>query len=156
MALLRARVEETMIKRLRRYMLAAQMAVDPTGANPDLTDPLATALQEMGNVPADVLAIGNTDLAAVAGADNVEFLDRVELRLLKNILGNLPETDMSAEWGSESRNQLPERVRQMILDKEKTVMLLWGAPGAIDATDAGSNSLTGGVLVFNFEDRWID
>lgn len=155
MTLSRVRAETTMILRLKRYMVAAQMGITFVGTNTDLNDPLATALAQMGAPAVDPLAVTDADVAGIAALREVEYLDRVELRLLKNILGNLPDTDMSTGGKSEARNQLPERVRNMILDKEKQIALQYGEPDD-SGNPAGSTSLTGGAARIVFQDNYED
>lgn len=156
MAISLVRVETTLVRRLKRYLVAAQMAATFVGTNADLVDPIATALAEMGAPADNPLVVTDADLADVAATKEVEFLARVELRLLRNILGNLPDTDFSTSAKSESRNQLPERVRQMILDLEKTIAVLYGEPVTDVPDPAGARGLTGGVARVVFEDNYED
>lgn len=117
--------------------------VTADGTNADLVDPIVSALLSMSITPADISDPADSDLAS---ADVAEFLDRAELRLLENILGNYDMVNISEGPRSESLSQFADALERLIDRKQKKVEADYGA----------LDSLSGGVIVHNFQAKADD
>jgi len=102
-----AEIESVLVARVGGYLVRVGMdSTTVNGTNPDLRDPIATAVRQMGLPLADPMTVSNADLVAVAGLAYLGLLDRAELRTLENIWGHWPEFDQSAGEESQSLSQL--------------------------------------------------
>jgi len=113
------------------------------GTNEYLADPIANALLEMGLSVADITAPATSDLLTVT--NDLELLDRAELRLLKNIHGNLDVVDIAVGPRRESLSQFGSSLLDAIGKLEKKVYDQYG--GA---------SLMAGVITQNFASKGDD
>ncbi len=128
-------------------MKAAGLNITPNGSNTDLSDPLQSALLEL-NLDAEVEPT-DANLAQVESTYLNEFLLRAEIRLLKNILGNIEGSDIAMTTGKqENRSQLVEQIRAMLKELRGD---LAAAISANSTEDDGT--LTGGVLQLDFQEK---
>lgn len=111
MALLRKDLELVMVRRLGPAMLRAGMSDIVDGENPDIADPITWALLEMEyTAPTSLIDPADADLTQIADADIIRFLSVTEWRLVKNIIGNLDDTDERlgplGQWNSQFAKQM--------------------------------------------------
>lgn len=114
MTVTRANLESILVRRAGPLMEAADMAVTVVGTNADLNDPIGFGIRASGGTVADPSLVTDADVATVSTSYFDLFLDRCELRLLENILGNLAMVDITAGPRSEKLSQLAEQVRHKI------------------------------------------
>lgn len=111
MALTRQQVEEVLYRRVGPAMRRADMVVTFDGTNPNFADPIAWALLEMGlNAPSSYTEPIDSDVAQVTEVNYNYFLSLCEWRVVKNILGNLDDTDEkvgpTGMWNSQFAKQM--------------------------------------------------
>jgi hypothetical protein len=111
MALTRQQVEEVLFRRVGPAMYRADMEVTYDGTNPNFADPISWSLQEVGySLPADITQPADSDVAQVSNANINFFLSLCEWRMVKNILGNLDDTDEklgpTGMWSSQFAKQM--------------------------------------------------
>jgi hypothetical protein len=148
MSLTRSQVETILVKRAGKRMAFVEMdntTVD--GTNEDLADPISTALLAMDITPADISDPADSDLEDVDNPN--EFLDRAELRLLENILGNSDAVDITEGPRSERYSQFMTLLETAIARKKKQV-----------EDDYGElEGLSTGLVSHNFQtkgdDEWL-
>lgn len=145
MALTRIQAEKTLLARAGKRMAFVEMdSTTIDGTNPDVVDPISTALMAMDITPADISNPVDSDLETVSIP---EFLDRAELRLLENILGNADAVDISEGPRSESFGQFVSALETAIARKQDK----------IDAEYGGSlGSLSAGKITLNFTKKGND
>jgi hypothetical protein len=143
MTLTRIQVEKGLVARAETRMTLVGFAVTVVGSNADLADPIATALLDMGLACVDITSPTDAEISAV---ENVpELLDRAELRLLQNILGNLDAVDITVGPRSERLGQIQQSLEAAIARKEKSV-----------AERYGTAPLSTGRFVHNFASKGDD
>lgn len=146
MSITRANAEKILIARAGTRMAFVEMdnaTVD--GTNENLADPIASALLDMDIEPADVTDPADGDISQIGSIP--EFLDRAELRLMENILGNCDAVDISEGPRSESFGQFVSSLQDAIQRKKD----------AIDSAYGGSlGELTGGRVTLNFATKGDD
>jgi len=147
MAVTRTQVETLLIRRAGKRMAFVEFSKEISGSNPDLSDPISFALLAMSITPADITTPTDADLATVTNEQIGELLDRAELRLLQNILGNMDAVSLSVDGRSESYGQITVSLEQAITRLQAKV----------DADYAGAgNTLTGGLIIQNFTSKGDD
>lgn len=124
--LTREQAELVVLSRCRKFLDAAELDSGPGGWNPDLNDPLATALADMGLAAADRARVTDSDLTAAAGREN-ELLDRAEVRLLETIYQNIDLVDIQLGPRAEKFSQLADRVLRAIERKQTLLQKQYGA-----------------------------
>lgn len=146
MTITRKQVELTLIRRTKKRMGYVEM--DTTtydGTNRDLSDPIATALQQMGYAVADITNPVDADLASVE--DIAQFLDLAELRLLESIRGNFDAVDLRFEDRDEKFSQFATALDKTIEAKQKAFTANYGSLGS---------TLEAGVVSLNFQQKHDD
>lgn len=148
MALTRIQTDTLLIKRAGKRMQFVSMDYTTLdGTNEDLADPISFALLAMGITPADLTAPVDADLADID--DLNEFLDRAELRLLENILGNSDAVDITEGPRSERYSQFMTMLETAVARKKKQV----------DDDYGELEGLSTGLLTQNFQtkgdDEWL-
>lgn len=139
MSITRANIEAILIRRAGKKMTAAGLdGTTITGSNPDLNDPIGSAILDMGYVPSSIATITDTDVSLI-GSSISELLDRAELRLLKNIAGNLDLVDITVGPRKESLSQLHDQIIKQIEKLADEINSKYGS--GISALDAGAISL---------------
>jgi hypothetical protein len=84
------------------------------GTNPDVVDPVITAMIDMGYTLSDLSDVSDTDLSSIPDSRYNELVDRAELRLLQNIAGNQVCVDITVGPRKESLSQLSQYVEKQI------------------------------------------
>ena len=112
--------------------------------NPYLNDPIGSALIGMGVIPADISLITDADVM-LAGDRIQELLDRAELRLLKNIAGNLDLVDIAIGPRKESLSQLHEQVIKEIDTLSAQIAKEYGI---------GTGTLGTGTIALDFQESF--
>jgi hypothetical protein len=123
MAITRANAEAILVRRAGKKMALVGFAVTTLGTNPDLNDPIGTALMRMGKSVSNISQVADTDLAGLSMDEVPEFLDRAELRLLESILGNYDLTDVSLGGRNESFNQIVAGLEAAVEAKLKHIAM---------------------------------
>jgi hypothetical protein len=142
MALTRANVEVLLIQRVGS--LFTELGLDGTtanGSNPDLNDPIGTAIRKVGGSVSDLTAVADADLSGVATAKYDELIDRAELRALETALN--AATRLVALAVGPRREQLGDiamRLRLSVDDKRRQMRMEYGS---------GVSSLTAGVITLD-------
>jgi hypothetical protein len=124
----RAQVESILIDRTGGYLALADIAAAPrSDASPRayLGDPIAWALRGIGLPLADPSSPSDLEVAAVPDGSFDEVLDRAELRVLLNVVGNWTAVTEQAgtdrqEW-SKLLDQLWKRVQTLREDYPSSV-----------------------------------
>ena len=100
-------VEQVAVSRTRAVMAFAKLstALDPNTPNPDLSDPIATALEELGYPPQDRSNVTDLDLLPVGPAWQARFLDLVELRVLDSCAQQALVQPESVQWEDFKKTQ---------------------------------------------------
>ncbi len=142
--MLRSDLEQVVIHRCGKLMLAAGLNGTAGGTNPDLTDPLATALRATGYPLRSPVAVSDADVATLASSDVDQVLDRAEVRVLENTLGNLDLVSTEAGPLKQALSDLGKRLETLIATKQKRLEVRYGA----DAP-----TLTAGVVDLDFQQR---
>ncbi len=139
MSITRANVEAILIRRAGKKMTVAGLdGTTISGSNPDLNDPIGSAILDMGYNPSSIATITDTDVSLVGNSIS-ELLDRAELRLLRNIAGNLDLVDIAVGPRKESLSQLHDQIIKQIDKLADDINSKYGS--GISALDAGSVSL---------------
>lgn len=147
MTVTRTQVETLLVRRAGKRMAFVEFSKETDGENPDLSDPISFALLAMSITPADITTPTDADLATVTNEQIGELLDRAELRLLQNILGNMDAVSLSVDGRSESYGQITVSLEQAITRLQTKV----------DNDYAGAgNTLTGGLIIQNFTSKGDD
>lgn len=82
----RIQVETVLIRRVGAWMTFVGLdGVTHAGANGDLSDPIASALLQLGYSVADITNVSDADLSPVTVADQPKLLALAELRTLETI-----------------------------------------------------------------------
>ena len=147
MTVTRAQIETLLVRRAGKRMAFVEFSKETNGSNPDLADPVSFALLAMGITPADITTPADADLVTVTDAQIGELLDRAELRLLQNILGNMDAVTLSVDGRSESYGQITVTLEQAITRLQTKV----------DTDYAGAgNTLSSGLIIQNFTSKGDD
>lgn len=109
------------------------------GSNPDLVDPMVSTLISMGITPASYAGVVDADLATLE--DIPQFLDRCELRLLQNILGNMDMVTNRVGPRSENLSDFSDALEKAITRKQEQIRKEYGA---------GVGTLSAGVINLGF------
>lgn len=118
MALTRQQVEEVLFRRVGPAMYRADMDVEHDGTNPNFADPISWSLLEMGyNLPTDITEPEDADVSQVLNTETNFFLALCEWRIVKNILGNLDDTDEklgpTGMWSSQFAKQMERYIENL-------------------------------------------
>lgn len=140
MPITRAEVEQVLVSRAKKRMEFVGMDVTNTGVNPDLADPIATALLLMGITPASFINPADADLTTIAVTDVPKLLDLAEVRLLENILGNMDKVTLTAASGTEQFGQFATDLEKIIARKQATAQKQYGI--GVGTTESGSRTLS--------------
>lgn len=135
-----AQVEVILIARAGKRMTFVGMdgsTVD--GSNLDLVDPMVSTLISMGVTPASYAGVVDADLATLE--DIPQFLDRCELRLLQNILGNMDMVTNRVGPRSENLSDFSDALEKAITRKQEQIQKEYGA---------GVGTLSAGVINLGF------
>jgi methyl-accepting chemotaxis protein len=134
MAYTRASAEAALLRRAgKRMALVGMDSVNMSGTNLDLNDPIGMALLQMGKNVLDTSLVVDADLSSLTTGDILEFLERAELRLLENILGNIDLTDITIGSRRESLGQLADQLEKAITRKRDTIATSYSGYGSIEA-----------------------
>jgi hypothetical protein len=148
MAITRANVEATLIKRLGQKMTAAGLdGTTFSGSNTDLNDPIGTALRTIGVSVSDISLVTNSDLSGITGEQIDALLDLSELRTLQNIAGNLTVVDQSIGPRDMSLSQLSNQVEKAIQRLTERIAKVHGY---------GVGSLDASVISLDFQEKPSD
>ncbi len=146
MTFTRANAEQELVGRASGKMAAAGLAVTVVGTNADLNAPMLSAFRKMGVEPGSQV-VSDTDFTLLESSQLDEFLDRAELRLLENILGNLDLTDVSIGPRRESLGQIAEQTEKAINRVSARIAKEYGA---------GVAGLTADYIDLNFAAKSSD
>ncbi len=141
MTVTRTTLEKLLVKRASSIMTFVGMSTLAVGSNDDLNDPIGYGLRQSDLTVADHADVVDGDVANVTDALLDQVLDIAELRLLKNILGNLDEVDLEMGPRSEEFSQIADRVEGKIERLEKSVTDQYGV---------GLGALSSGIITQNF------
>lgn len=145
MTITRPNVETVLISRTGPLLTKAGLdGTTITGTNPDLNDAIGWALRQTDYTVTDIGNVSNADLASVVTADIDKLLDFAELRVLKNILGNISAVDVKLGPRSESLSQLANQIEKKI---DRLVKGLQSAYGY------SATSLETGLLTYEFAEH---
>jgi hypothetical protein len=147
MALTRANAEAELVQRAKKKMLIVKMLVTTDGTNEDLNSPLAFAGRALGLTLESPVTLTNTDLVNLTDDLIDEFLDRAELRLLENILGNFTLSDIKLGPHWEEKGAIGEQLQKQIDAKRKAISSAYGDD--LTALEAGS-------MLLNFAQKHDD
>lgn len=125
MTITRVQAETELVRRSKKRMQLVGFAVTIVGSNDDLSGPMAVALRAMDITPASPITVTDSDLSAVDDVD--EFLDRAELRLLENILGNYDLADINTGPYSESTSQILSAIEKDVIRLREKVSASHGS-----------------------------
>lgn len=136
----RKQVEASLLARASRKMALVEMDTVTIGGNPDLNDPIAAGLLQMGITPLDISNVLDSDIANVDESAYMELLDRAEFRLLESIQGNLDLVDVSIGPRRESYSQFSDQLQARLDRLESKISKLYGGGvlevGAIAVDDS--------------------
>jgi hypothetical protein len=146
----RANAEAALLRRAgKRMALVGMDSVNMSGTNLDMNDPIGTALLQLGKSVLNLSLITDADMVALEPDEILEFLERAELRLLENILGNIDLTDIQIGPRRESLGQLADQLEAVIARKQDAIDVKYGEYGAlqagvikIDTAEKGNDYLT--------------
>ena len=135
----RAQVEQILVARDGPLMSAAGMIIAYTGINTDLNDPIAHGVRMLGGTVANPVLVTDADVDTVSLVYYDQLLDRCELRLLENLLGNLDDVSITAGPRKEELQQLALQVeRKMKWLREKLVTVSEPGTFGLDFATHGS------------------
>lgn len=143
MTITRAAVEASLVARASRKMALVDFSIVTDGTNTDLNDPMATALRKMGLVVA-APTVADSDLVGLDDQGVDELIDRAELRLLENILGNYDLTSISLGGRTENLNQIADGLEKAITRKAEQVRRAYGD---------GSSTLEAGSIILDSQSK---
>lgn len=124
----RGDAEVILVKRVGAAMTAVSLdGVTIAGTNPDLNDPLFSALKRLGYTVTDITSVSDADLAAVTDDEALMFLDLAELRLLETIVNQATSlVDISVGPRRESLSQLSDSLSKRHAKKEAQIYANYG------------------------------
>lgn len=129
-----------MIRRCKGYMQRAGLEVAvPYGANPDLNDPLTSALSLLGITPSSRRLLVDADLSTLTGNGVEAYLDVAEVCVLRSLWGQLYQVDTTVGPRSESLSHLRRDLQTRLKERTTEVQRQWGdyLVLPIDATSGG-------------------
>lgn len=148
MAITRSQAERILIRRVGALFTTAGLdGVSQAGDNPDLVDPIVTALHTLGLTVADVADVQDADLSGLVLADYNAFFDLAEYRALGNILGNLDLVDITVGPRTEKLSQLSDQVEDNMEQLRKTLQ---------DVHNVHGGTLEMGAINMNFATKGDD
>jgi hypothetical protein len=118
-------------------------AVDPGTPNPDLNDPLADMLDDLGIPAVDPSLVADSDLATIPPLQRRRALLYFDIHVLEKILGNFSRVDTRALQEGDNANQFAERVRKTLADLRDQAKEMFGEPGISEAgtSEAGATPM---------------
>ena len=144
----RAQAEVEMISRLGKKMTFANLdGATVDGTNTDLSGAFAVALRGLGITPSNPFTVTDSDLSGVGSDDLEQFMDRAELRVWENILGNLDTVDIKTSTRSHSYSQIASQAEKAIERLEAKMQSKYGD---------GVGALEAGVIELDFQARTDD
>lgn len=142
MTLTRANVEFILLQRAAKRMAFVGLdSTTCTGSNTSLNDPIGVALAQIGISVADRTNVTSADIAAVDSGDYDKLFDLAELRLLKNIQGNMDAVDIRVGQDAESLSQFGEQLDKVIDRAAKHVISTYGT---------GISAVVAGCVTYDF------
>lgn len=141
-------VQRKLIARCNKKMALVGFSTETTEPNPDLVDPITSAMADLGIEPGNIAAVNNLDVARVQVSQVQEFFDRAELRLLENIANNIDMVNITLGPRREELSDLSTQVEKAISRMIDKVSRLYG-----DSASAAPKSSTG-VLDYGFQEQW--
>jgi hypothetical protein len=127
--------EDTIVRRTRNVLTQAGMSttVDPATPNPDLSDPIATGLAELGYPAADVTNVGDLDLARVPMNLQARLLDLIELRVLESAAQQIMVQAESVSWDDfkKTKGMSAKGLQDFIDARWKRYLQRWAQSGPI-------------------------
>lgn len=136
----RAQAESILVGRRRQILVLLGLSTAQDGTNPDLADPLARTVRQLGGTTADPAAPSDDEISAVTtewGEDRL--LDAAEIHLLSRIRGNWTEVSYTLDGRSEQLNQLFEALLKDSELLQKDYQAKYGAdPGTPESVPAVS------------------
>lgn len=137
----RAQLEAVLIRRVGAWYTAAGLdGTTVNGTNADLSDPIASALVQLGYSVADITSVTNTDIAAVPDTDIPRVLALAELRAVETAAGSMSTQDVS---GLGYSIKTSTRIDAAIDRLRASILARYGIGGA---------TLTGGTLTLDFQE----
>jgi hypothetical protein len=118
MSLTRAAIEQVLVLRAKKRMAFVGMDITTSGSNPDLVEPISTALMLIGIMPANIAAPSSSEIASVASENMTKLFDLAEARLLENIFGNADKVTLTAASGTEQFGQFTQDLEKAIARKQ--------------------------------------
>jgi len=126
-SLTRANTELLLVARVGPLLVAAGMdGTTVDGTNTDLNDPIGYAIRALGHLVDSAVLVDNDDVARVTVTETDEFLDVATLSVLRNILGNLDDVDITVGPRSEKLSQLAMQVERRVVILRTRMILDYG------------------------------
>jgi hypothetical protein len=141
MSLTRVGVEKAMVSRLKEVLTKLKRSTVTDGANPDLNDPVASALEWFGILPTDRTAVADADLANLDDTLQGRYLDLVELRALETFAANAISLSARTQQWEDYRIDRTDQMQwllQMIEFKQKQWNDRYNTPNAPAAIEMDS------------------
>jgi hypothetical protein len=137
-----------LVSRCKGKLQAAGMSVLTTN-NPDLIDPVTTALSIMGYHVATFGALVDADIQQVPVEAIAELLDRSQLQTLINVKGNLNRVDIKTARREERLNQLEAELGKDIKVLAEKIDEIYVPANSADSLQAGS-------MLLDFQQKFDD
>lgn len=148
MSLTRAQVEDVLISRAGEMLATLGRDDVASGSNPDLNDPMAWSLRQLGLTVSDTTAVSDSDLSAIAAADENQFLDLAEYRLLMTCRTVARRLVNSASGPRrEDLSDLAKGLKDDLADIRESLQLQYGF---------GAGSLEAGVIIIDSQTTFED
>ncbi|MHC5541347.1 hypothetical protein ACYOEI_24260, partial [Singulisphaera rosea] len=105
------------------------------GTNPDLNDPIASALEDYGILPADRSNVSDDDLSKIDDSIQGQFVDWTEIRALEAFANDIAFKPRYQQWDDYrvDRNNMLEALRGMIKDKTQQFNTRHNSMGSLRA-----------------------
>jgi len=133
MSYTRANVEMVLVGRRSAMMGVVGFAITFTGSNASLNDPISFAVRALGGTVVNTALVTDADIQTLDEAKFDALLDVAELRLLRNIKGNMTAVDTVSGPFQERFSQLIDSIRDDIAAMEKKIEAEYGI-GGVDMT----------------------
>lgn len=124
MAITRAQAEKILVSRVGGFLSRCALSVLSTGANPDLADPIASALRALGKTLSDQANPADGDLSQVADDGIDLFLGVATLYAWRACYGAWAKNDQRISLGEQKFKQVADEImaahdvlRQDLLDR---------------------------------------
>lgn len=118
----RSQAESILVNRHRRILILLGLSTVTDGTNPDLADPLARAVRQIGGTTADPGSPTDAEISAISstatgGVDRV--LDAAEIALLYSIVGNWDVVNYTLDGRDEEFDNLLDAIQTMLSNLQK-------------------------------------